>query len=397
MLGVWTIWEPNALDGLDAQYANTPFHDASGRFIPSWNRVGSDLVHTATGGLDAPYYTVPLSTGKETVLEPYYYNVGGTDTLMSCVVEPIKHNGTTVGVVGVDIEFNMMETLRSAIKPFDSNIVAIVSNSCITVANFDPNFIGKSILDADWIAPFRDQVSDAVRTGQSYRYAVSTSARGPEHVFVTPLTIGTSDTPWSIIAAVPHAVLMRTLFSMIRTSVIIVLLVLAAVSACFLVLARSISRPIARCKDALKNLSEGDLTVTLNVTSKDETGELAHYFNQAMERLRALIDAIAGQSEKLSGIGDGLALHMDKTGSSVRAIDHTIDTIQDKVQRQSQSVDAANTSIAALTEGIARMTETINAQAGQVDQSSAAIKRMIDNIQAVATTLEQNVASVNEL
>ena len=43
-LGTWTIWEPNAFDGLDAEFANTPLHDSTGRFIPYWVRV-DDSVH----------------------------------------------------------------------------------------------------------------------------------------------------------------------------------------------------------------------------------------------------------------------------------------------------------------------------------------------------------------
>src|SRR3954453_1225516 len=35
-LGVWTVWEPNALDGRDRDFANAPGHDRTGRFIPLW-------------------------------------------------------------------------------------------------------------------------------------------------------------------------------------------------------------------------------------------------------------------------------------------------------------------------------------------------------------------------
>ena len=38
LLGVWTVWEPNALDGRDRLYAGTSGHDMSGRFVPFWHR-----------------------------------------------------------------------------------------------------------------------------------------------------------------------------------------------------------------------------------------------------------------------------------------------------------------------------------------------------------------------
>jgi methyl-accepting chemotaxis protein len=38
LIAVWTCWEPNALDGKDAQYIGTEGTDKTGRFIPYWNR-----------------------------------------------------------------------------------------------------------------------------------------------------------------------------------------------------------------------------------------------------------------------------------------------------------------------------------------------------------------------
>ncbi|MCX8062674.1 MAG: cache domain-containing protein, partial [Anaerolineales bacterium] len=42
-LGVYTAWEPNAFDGLDNQFRNTPGHDGSGRFVPYIVRSGANI------------------------------------------------------------------------------------------------------------------------------------------------------------------------------------------------------------------------------------------------------------------------------------------------------------------------------------------------------------------
>ncbi len=33
-INIWVLFEPNALDGRDAEFANTPHHDRSGRYVP---------------------------------------------------------------------------------------------------------------------------------------------------------------------------------------------------------------------------------------------------------------------------------------------------------------------------------------------------------------------------
>ncbi len=43
ILGIWTVWQPNALDGKDEEYKNTEGHDETGRFIPYWYRSGSEV------------------------------------------------------------------------------------------------------------------------------------------------------------------------------------------------------------------------------------------------------------------------------------------------------------------------------------------------------------------
>ncbi len=74
-LGVWSGWEPDALDGQDAKYINQPGHDGSGRYIPYWNRGSGQVVLEPLLDYDKPgagdYYLLPKQTGQETLIEPY--------------------------------------------------------------------------------------------------------------------------------------------------------------------------------------------------------------------------------------------------------------------------------------------------------------------------------------
>ncbi|HTE17124.1 MAG TPA: cache domain-containing protein, partial [Armatimonadota bacterium] len=77
VLGVWTAWEPNAFDGNDAAHAGTTGTDASGRFVPYWNRGSGSLVLEALVDYETPgtgdYYVVPRQRGREAVVNPYVY------------------------------------------------------------------------------------------------------------------------------------------------------------------------------------------------------------------------------------------------------------------------------------------------------------------------------------
>ena len=74
LLGVWTVWEPNALDGRDRLYVGTPGHDMSGRFVPFWHRSGGQVRLEASIDYDKPeseWYFAPTRRRAEVVIDPY--------------------------------------------------------------------------------------------------------------------------------------------------------------------------------------------------------------------------------------------------------------------------------------------------------------------------------------
>jgi DNA-binding CsgD family transcriptional regulator len=111
LLGVWTVWEPNALDGSDRLYAGTPGHDLSGRFVPFWHRYGGQIRLEANIGYDKPeseWYFAPTRRRAEVVIDPYEYPVAGKTLFLSSSAAPIFHRGKCAGVVGFDINMDWL-------------------------------------------------------------------------------------------------------------------------------------------------------------------------------------------------------------------------------------------------------------------------------------------------
>jgi DNA-binding CsgD family transcriptional regulator len=109
LLGVWTVWEPNALDGRDQSYAGTSGHDTSGRFVPFWYRYGGQVRLEANIDYDKPeseWYFAPARRRAEVVIDPYEYPVAGKTLLVSSSAAPILYAGKCAGVVGFDIDMD---------------------------------------------------------------------------------------------------------------------------------------------------------------------------------------------------------------------------------------------------------------------------------------------------
>jgi DNA-binding CsgD family transcriptional regulator len=109
LLGVWTVWEPDALDGRDREFAGSAGHDGTGRFVPFWHRKGGGVHLQPNTDYDKPcahWYLRPSRSGKPTVIDPYEYGVGGETLFIASQVAPVFDEGRCAGVVGVDVHLN---------------------------------------------------------------------------------------------------------------------------------------------------------------------------------------------------------------------------------------------------------------------------------------------------
>ena len=158
-------------------------------------------------------------------------------------------------------------------------------------------------------------------------------------------------------------------------------------------------KPINKAVEMLKEISEGegDLTKQLSISSKDEIGALAYYFNLTIEKIKNLIISIKEQAASLHDLGADLASHMSETAASINEITSNIQNVKGRVINQSASVTETNSTMEQVTVNINKLNEHVERQASSVAQSSSAIEEMLANIQAVTNSLVKNEANVKKL
>ena len=158
-------------------------------------------------------------------------------------------------------------------------------------------------------------------------------------------------------------------------------------------------RPIGSAVAMLKEIAhgEGDLTNQLKISGNDEVGDMAHYFNLTMEKIKTMIISIKNNSAILSEIGDDLASNMTETASEINQITSNIRNIKTMVINQSASVTQTKATMEQITVNINRLNDHVENQSSNISQASSAIEEMVANIQSVTQTLVKNAANVKEL
>ncbi|MHB9294567.1 putative methyl-accepting chemotaxis protein [Pillotina sp. SPG140] len=397
---VYANWASNAIDNMDAEYANTPGNDETGRYVPLWR-------NTSNGPTVEPIVGFPfeaslqLGGGKEYMLEPQVYPT--TLLLIANLGTPVKDKGTQIGSVGISFRLSKIQEIAETIKPFGDGYAFVFSNGGIVAAHPDPERIGKNMRESeiDTFGAFLDTAVDAVTHGTKTAFSVS-SPQSQEVIqyYSVPFTIGQSPKPWTLVVGVSRNTIMAPVYRMLRLSIIIgVLTVLLMSGAVMLIIARSINKPITTLSSLLKNISEGegDLTKTISLTVRDEIGDLAHYFNRTIEKIKHLVIAIKNQADGLSHTGTDLAANMNQTAASIHQITANIRNIKTQIGNQRKSVKGTSSTMGRVVTGIDVLNAQLHQQTDCVSQSSSAIEQMLANINSVTQTLIKNGENVVRL
>ncbi|MDR1655397.1 MAG: methyl-accepting chemotaxis protein, partial [Treponema sp.] len=235
------------------------------------------------------------------------------------------------------------------------------------------------------------QACKDIATGSSLSY----QGEGGERYYMTSSAV--ADTGYRVVLALPEAVLYRTIIHIQKITVIVLAVTIIIVCAVAFLLSVQITNPIIRIAAVLQDVSNGDLTEVVNVTSKDEIGDLARYFNTTLEKVKSMVVAIKNQTVVLFDISNELTSNMAETAAAVNEITANIQSIKGRVINQSSSVTETNAAMEQMTVNIDKLSGHVDLQSGSVAQSSSSIEEMLANIQSVTQTLVKNAGNVKEL
>jgi methyl-accepting chemotaxis protein len=406
--GFFAAFKPDALGDDDNAHINHYINTPTGRYVTGFtlnpDKTFAEVGLTEVNGQD--WYDNTISTGQQFLGNPYSLTVAGKAWLITTLAVPIMNKDRTVGVCGTGIELTFIQKLLSAIDLPEGGTAAVISTngtmvgttSLIGVENATANSVlGKPLRDiaGDAYGSALTQLLNAVKNGQAIQY----TAKGTMF-FNEPFQIGSAPEKWSINIGIPVAHVMAPVYAMLRIAIGITVVVLLAMIAEILVIARSISAPMGRTAAMLKSIFDNgacDLTKTVNESSKDEIGDLANYINQTLSLIRNMARTVKKEANGLTQLGNDLANNMTETAAAVNQITTTVISLKDKALNQNANVEETSAALARVTHEIEKVNDIVVQQTEQVSCSSAAITEMIKNIAAVAATLEQNIQGVNEL
>jgi methyl-accepting chemotaxis protein len=161
-------------------------------------------------------------------------------------------------------------------------------------------------------------------------------------------------------------------------SAALIALVLGIVISIFI--ARGFSLPLNQTVAALEQVADGDLTVVVDVKTRDEVGRMARALNTALEKLRSSLQGVAESAEH--------------SQTSSRELAAAADRISDGAQQQAASLEETSASLEQITAAV-RQTADNARQASQLATGSRESAEQGQGVvsNAIAAMAEINAAS----
>ncbi|MCS6174531.1 methyl-accepting chemotaxis protein [Shewanella baltica] len=381
---MYAQFEPNGYDGLDSEFLNVnvshsvatsgalevyytrnddgtvehnQVEDSAEKYLTSLNEFGIR---------DAEWYLCDKETLKPCLMEPYLYEITpGNKALMTSLTVPVLKHKQFIGVVGVDVNLPVFQTLIDKLSKslYDGQAkVTLLSTRGLVVAA--SHYSKKARPLAESINP--TLASQIISLHKNSGYMVNDD----EIIVAYPIKIPLANAEWSLVIQVPTAQAYKSSIELnndmdeMATSLGSLLLIvgivvsIAAVITISLVI-RSIISPLRMIQGRVEHLAsaDGDLTQSIEVDSHAELIALAKGFNSFIYKLKNLIaelKILASRSQEESQASAKIAqLTRDSVNRQYGEIESVV-TAVNQMSATALEVAKASEQTAAETEAMSR-------------------------------------------
>ncbi len=393
--GVWTTWEPDALDGLDARNRDSAFGNDAGRVDITWFRGADGSLKRRTTPeseiLTADYYLEPKRTMQETLIGPYFYEYGeeGVPPLFesSIVVPLLSQDARFKGVIGIDVPQSFLQAAVASIKPYGDGFAALYAKGGLIAGHREAELLGKKI-DAEagrFVQGDFERYAKAVENPEDVRLRVVRDGV-PSIVATRKFRLGSSYTRWTLVIVVPETKVLARSGGLALTMGLWGLVALLALFVVTLFASRAIARPIRRVSLALKSVAEGEgeLSARLPAGARDETGELARYFNEFVGKLESTVARLKDAARGVAAVGEELAASAEESSATVTELEATVRSLQGKIAALDGSIVEVEEAVDGIARGIGTLEDLVRRQTEGVRGAKAVSEGIVRELGELA-------------
>jgi methyl-accepting chemotaxis protein len=159
---------------------------------------------------------------------------------------------------------------------------------------------------------------------------------------------------------------------------------------------RRIARPIEQLAGAAETVSTGNLTVGIDVNSRDEVGVLADAMREMVLSLSSLIRQIAHTSQQVAAAAEELTANAEQSAQANLQVSATIGDVAHGAEEQASSVDAAASIVEQISADIQQVAANSSAMSEMAEKTTSAVDhgdKAVDAAMKQMDNIEKSVSS----
>lgn len=360
LLDVGVCFEPNALDGKDAEFANAPYHDATGRFIPLVSRGegGGFVVEPTIGYEDAEWYTLPKESKKDFLSEPVAYTVNGKEILVVSVVMPILNgSGDFLGIIYLDVPLDNYQTFAEENSTRQDYILMITDQGNMVTHGINKDMVGKNLNE---LSNANLASMDNIFQGEPFHEWNISAATGAKAMkMYVPIQFPGIEKQWSMVSVTDKKLFMgevnQMIIAMIIMAAVALLLIMILV---YILMKKLVVTPIKELEKIIGQIATFDLILDQKQKTKDylnrgdEIGSITRSLNQMVTNLKGLVTNINGGAENVASTSEQLTAMAQQTSTAAEEVAKTIEEMAKGASDQAQDTEKSAMKVDEMGEAI---------------------------------------------
>jgi methyl-accepting chemotaxis protein len=336
-----------------------------------------DVMYVYVGLKDKRMYLIPeteLPEGYDPTSRPWYqaavakpgqiiitepYADASTGKLVVTIAKTVQTDEGIVGVVALDFDISKLsDALLSKGKEL-GYLNAIVSAEGNIIMHSDKTLIGKNVKDQEFFQKWVSGPDSGV-----FGYTFNNAKR----------ITGYKKLPngWIYATLVLEKNLMKevNLQTLISVSITIVAIVLGVIVALFISRV-FVVKPINFIVDKAEKIANGDLTVRIDYSSKDEIGKLAAALDKMVLALKEIATTIERDSQTVKQEASQVAAVSEEVSATIEELTAQVDSVNSNVNNASAAIEEMTSGIeevAASAQNVAHASQKLSEEAQKVSQ-----------------------------
>ncbi|MCP1166123.1 methyl-accepting chemotaxis protein [Bacillus sp. 1813sda1] len=291
----------------------------------------------------------------------------------------VGQDGSVLGVVAMDVSLGTIQKLLHNIQYNNGGEMFIVNDKNIAIVY--PGQVGKDVSKESLVKSLnKDETKFAV-----------TTLGGNDVVAYSQLF---DKMKWKIGIVYPKDTIDGLLNSTRNTVLIMACISLLVGIVASYLFSRRLARPLQLLTNHVQKVAEGDLTLQMKVTSKDEVGELTNHFNHMVEQMNEMVSKIKNSVSTVQQSTNNLHYLTNETVAASREVSGAMDDVSGGASTLANSVDEVSEQLENMAQSVEQMNHSVGEIKGVAGKAEEASKQGLNTMRNLVRTRGQSSSIV---